>query len=154
MRLAVPFSCKTRICPSCIARRAEEVSADLVGRLLDVDHRHVVVSLPKTAGLRLRILEDRRLFRKLARLLHRILRKEMVRQIRVHRNRRGLLERAKPGIILAQHSWSSDLDFHPHWHLIVTDGVFTEENDFWTLFDWNVAAIQEKLRQRILAAFP
>ncbi len=37
--------------------------------------------------------------------------------------------------------------------MIVTDGVFTEDGAFWSLFDWDIAAIQEKLRQRILAAF-
>ena len=33
IELAVPFSCKTRTCPSCAKRRAEEVAANLVERL-------------------------------------------------------------------------------------------------------------------------
>ena len=81
IELAVPFSCKTRICPSCAKRRAEEVAANLVERLPAVGHRHLVVTIPRKAGLRLRILEDPKLFRKLAQIIVRVLRRQMVRQL-------------------------------------------------------------------------
>lgn len=34
--MAIPFSCKTRICPSCIARKAETTAIHLLGRLPEV----------------------------------------------------------------------------------------------------------------------
>ena len=128
IELAVPFSCKTRTCPSCAKRRAEEVAANLVERLPVVGHRHLVVTIPKKAGLRLRILEEPKLFRKLAQIIVRVLRRQMVRQLPA--NRKELLDLVKPGILMTQHSFSSDLSFHPHWHIIVSDGVFTPEGDF------------------------
>jgi hypothetical protein len=113
--LAVPFSCKSRICPSCIARRAEETAIALEEKLPRVAHRHVVISLPKRMGLRLRVREDRRLFRKLGRIVVRVLRRHLARQllVRIHRNRRSELENAVPGIVIAQHSWADTLGWHP-----------------------------------------
>ena len=67
--MGVPFSCKTRICPSCVKRRAEETAANLVERLPEVPHRHLVVTIPRKAGLRLRVLQDPKLFRKIAQVI-------------------------------------------------------------------------------------
>jgi hypothetical protein len=151
IELAVPFSCKTRTCPSCAKRRAEEVAANLVERLPVVGHRHLVVTIPKKAGLRLRILEEPKLFRKLAQIIVRVLRRQMVRQLPA--NRKELLDLVKPGILMTQHSFSSDLSFHPHWHIIVSDGVFTPEGDFIPLWNWDTQALLEDLRTSILRAF-
>ena len=151
IELAVPFSCKTRICPSCAKRRAEEVAANLVERLPAIGHRHLVVTIPRKAGLRLRILEDPKLFRKLAQIIVRVLRRQMVRQLSA--NRKELLDVVKPGILMTQHSFSSDLSFHPHWHIIVSDGVFTPEGDFIPLWHWDTQALLEDLRASILRAF-
>ena len=151
IELAVPFSCKTRTCPSCAKRRAEEVAANLVERLPVVGHRHLVVTIPKKAGLRLRILEEPKLFRKLAQIIVRVLRRQMVRQLSA--NRKELLDVVKPGILMTQHSFSSDLSFHPHWHIIVSDGVFTPEGDFIPLWHWDTQALLEDLRASILRAF-
>ncbi|MBI3924595.1 MAG: transposase zinc-binding domain-containing protein [Armatimonadetes bacterium] len=43
--LAVPFSCQTRICPCCIARKAEQAALQLDERLPLVAHRHLVISM-------------------------------------------------------------------------------------------------------------
>ena len=154
IELAVPFSCKTRICPSCAKRRAEEVAANLVERLPATAHRHLVVTIPRKAGLRLRIFEDPKLFRKLAQIIVRVLRRQMVRQLSVYPDRKKeLLKVAKPGILMTQHSFSSDLSFHPHWHVIVSDGVFTPEGDFIPLWNWDTQALLEDLRTSILRAF-
>ena len=53
--MAVPFSCKQRICPSCSNRRAEDVSDRLLEQLPQVTYRHVVVTLPMKMGLRKRL---------------------------------------------------------------------------------------------------
>ena len=151
--LAVPFSCKTRICPSCIARKAEQNAAQLGERLPPVAHRHLVISLPKKMALRLRLQEDRRLFRKLARVVTRVLRKHMTANIHVHRSRRDELKKARPGIVMAQHSWGDSLGWHPHYHLALSDGVFTREGDFYTLFDWRPQELADSLRRPILRAF-
>ncbi|MBI3929083.1 MAG: transposase [Armatimonadetes bacterium] len=70
--------------------------------------------------------------------------------IRLHRHRREELERARPGIIMAQHSWGDDLHFHPHWHLCISDGVFSQHGDFFPLFDWQPEVLREALRCSII----
>jgi hypothetical protein len=78
----------------------------------------------------------------------------MVRQVSMNRHRKSELEKVlKPGILMCQHSFSSDLSFHPHWHLIVSDGVFTPDGDFYHLWNWDTKAILENLRSSILRAF-
>lgn len=154
IQMGVAFSCKTRICPSCIKRRAEETAANLVERLPEVAHRHVVVTIPRKAGLRLRVLQDPKLFRKIARIVVRVLRRQMVRQVSMNRHRKRELENVlKPGILMCQHSFASDLSFHPHWHLIVSDGVFAPNGDFYHLWNWDTEAILDDLRSSILQAF-
>jgi hypothetical protein len=160
-QMGVPFSCKTRICPSCVKRKAEEAAANLTERLPSVAHRHVVVTIPRKAGLRLRILQDPTLFRKVAQIIVRVLRRQMVRQVSMNRHRKSELNNVlKPGILMCQQvlplrrdSFASDLSFQPHWHLVVSDGVFCPDGDFSHLWDWDVQAILEDLRSSILRAF-
>ena len=78
----------------------------------------------------------------------------MVRQTSMNRHRKSELEKVlKPGILMCQHSFASDLSFHPHWHLIISDGVFTPDGDFYHLWSWDTEAILEDLRSSILGAF-
>lgn len=50
LHLAVPYSCKTRVCPSCVNRRAEVLAHSLAEKLPEVDYRHLVITLPKKMG--------------------------------------------------------------------------------------------------------
>lgn len=154
IEMGVPFSCKSRICPSCVKRRAEEMAANLTERLPEVAHRHIIFTIPRKAGLRLRILEDPKLFRKIAQIITRVLHRQMAKQLSIHRNRKKeLKDQVLPGILMCQHSFSSDLSFHPHWHVVVSDGVFTPEGDFITLWNWDVEALLEDFRSSVLRAF-
>ena len=60
--MAVAFSCKTRVCLSCINRRAEVLSYSLAEKLPEGDYRHLVVTLPKKMGLRKRFQLGARVF--------------------------------------------------------------------------------------------
>ncbi len=53
--LVVPFSCKSRVCPSCSARRMSEQAAHMVARLLpaDVPYRQWVITFPSDLARRL-----------------------------------------------------------------------------------------------------
>jgi hypothetical protein len=53
---------------------------------------------------------------------------------------------------VAQHTWSDDLDYHPHLHICITDGVFTQEGEFYSPWDWKPAELKEKLRRKVLKA--
>jgi len=65
IHVAVPFSCKTRVCPSCVNRRAECLSHSLAEKLPEGDDRHLVVTMPKKMGLRKRFQRDTRLHRQI-----------------------------------------------------------------------------------------
>jgi len=107
------FSCKTRgFCPSCHAKRLEEwgewVRETL---LLDVPHRQVVFTIPKT--LRIFFKFRRKLLGELCRCA--------VKALSVYF---GVLtgEALVPGIIVAVQTFGDRINFHPHLHLLVTEG--------------------------------
>ncbi len=150
IRMAVPFSCKTRVCPSCVNRRAEDVSHSLVEKLPHVAYRHLVVTVPIKMGLRKRFRSDRRLLRAMARLIQRVLCRWMPQQIGCHRNRREQRDKALPGVISACQTFGKGLKAHPHWHLLVTDGCFFPDGSFWQQGYWDVEGLHDVLRTAIL----
>ena len=149
IKIAVPYSCKTRICPSCVNRRAEDLSHQLVERLPAQSYRHVVITFPKKMGLRKRFQQDPTLYRKFGRLLHRTLSTWMVERTRCQRNRREDKARAMPGIIMATQSFGDELKPHAHYHLLVSDGVFFPEGEFYSL-SWDETELRERIRQAVL----
>ncbi len=150
IHMAVPFSCKTRVCPSCVNRRAECLSHSLAEKLPEGDYRHVVVTLPIKMGLRKRFQRDTRLHRQIGRLIHRVIGRWMAAQIGCHRNRREERDKARPGIIMAVQSFGSDLKSHVHFHLLVTDGVYFPDGSYYALGYWDQASLLSELRHSIL----
>ena len=150
IHLAVPFSCKTRVCPSCVNRRAECLSYSLAEKLPEGDYRHLVVTLPKKMGLRKRFQLDTRLHRQIGRLVHRVIGRWMASQIGCHRNRREEKERARPGIIMAVQSFGAGLKSHVHFHILVSDGVYFPDGNYYALGYWDEAALLSQLRHSIL----
>ena len=150
IHVAVPFSCKTRVCPSCVNRRAECLSHALAEKLPEGDYRHLVVTLPKKMGLRKRFQRDTRLHRQIGRLVHRVIGRWMASQIRCHRSRRAEKEQARPGIIMAVQSFGSGLKAHIHYHILVTDGVFFPDGDYYALGYWDQSSLLSQLRHSIL----
>ena len=150
IHMAVPFSCKTRICPSCTNRRAECLSHSLAEKLPDGDYRHLVVTIPKKMGLRLRFQRDTRLHRQIARLVHRVISRWMASQIGCHRNRRDQKEHARPGIIMAVQTFGAGLKAHVHFHILISDGVYFPDGNYYPLGFWDQPALLSQLRHSIL----
>ena len=106
-------ACKTRgFCPSCHAKRREEwgqwVRETL---LLDMAHRQVVLTIPKT--LRIFFKYRRRLLGELSRA--------SVKALTVYFEALAG-EPLVPGIIVAVQTFCDRINFHPHLHLLVTEG--------------------------------
>ena len=150
IHMAVPFSCKTRVCPSCINRRAEVLSHSLAEKLPEGDYRHLVVTLPKKMGLRKRFQLDTRLHRQIGRLVHRVITRWMARQVGCHRNRREERDKARLGIIMAVQSFGSGLKPHVHFHILVTDGVYFPDGSYFALGFWDQPSLLGELRHSIL----
>jgi Putative transposase/Transposase zinc-binding domain len=115
----IPFSCKGRgVCPSCNARRMCEVAAHLTDHVLPpLPTRQWVLSVPKR--LRPYLQHDTRVAGTVLRIFLRAI--------------RTTLRRASPsapsgtqlGAVSFFHRFGSSLNVHPHFHLVVLDGVFS-----------------------------
>jgi hypothetical protein len=118
----VAFSCKARIlCPSCHAKRLEIWSDWLHHELLyAVPHRQYVFTVPKR--LRPFFLYDRRLLGVLSRVAYRTLHDFM----RTTCREPGVV----PGVVACIQTHGSLVNFHPHLHLLVTDGAFRPGGTF------------------------
>ena len=113
MERLLMFSCKTRgFCPSCHAKRREEWGAWMREKLiLDTPHRQVVFTIPKM--LRIFFKFNRSLLSELC-----LCGKEaLVKYLRTVTGRQ-----LTPGIIAVIQSFGSKINFHPHIHILITEG--------------------------------
>lgn len=75
----------------------------------------------------------------------------MAAQVGCHRNRREQRERARPGIIMAVHSFGSGLKSHVHYHILVSDGVYFPDGNYYALGLWDQPSLLSQLRGSILS---
>ncbi|MCH7665638.1 MAG: transposase zinc-binding domain-containing protein, partial [Acidobacteria bacterium] len=118
----IAFSCKLRgLCPSCHQKR-ELLWVDWAERELleDVPHRQVVFTIPKR--LRIFFRYDRKLLGELAGCAWRALKIYFA----TYFDGAG----ATPGAAGFLQTSGELLNFHPHVHVLLTDGGFTPEGTF------------------------
>jgi hypothetical protein len=141
----VAFRCKGRqFCPSCHARRLAEWSLWLDERLLlDVPHRQVVLTLPKR--LRPYFSYDHRRLGGLSRVAYHTLSRYL---------QAGLGERdLAPGAIVCAQTFGALAHWHPHLHVLLTDGAFAPDGGFRPAPPHHPAVLQESFRRAVLAWF-
>ena len=141
----VAFSCKTRyFCPSCHAKRLEVWADWLEHELLyAVPHRQFVFTVPKR--LRPFFLYDRRLLGLLSRVAYRTLR-DFLRT--TMREPDGV-----PGVVSSIQTFGTLANWHPHLHLLVTDGLFRPDGTFLHLGFHQIEVLTEAFRRALLRAF-
>jgi hypothetical protein len=115
----VPHSCKSRFCPTCGKHATDRWADGVLNDLLDVPYHHVVLSVP--AHLRGVFAFNRPtslslLFRAAADALNQWARE-------VHGMRLGM--------VLVLHTFGGDLKWHPHLHLLVTEGGLSLDGKRW-----------------------
>jgi hypothetical protein len=139
------FSCKCRyFCPSCHAKRLALWSLWLEETLLaDVPHRQVVLTVPKR--LRPYFLYDRTLLGDLSRVAART----VTAFIRATLGEHDL----SVGIVASIQTHGSLANWHPHLHLLVTDGGFRPDGTFVRLPLHDVATLTEAFRRAVLRRF-
>ena len=139
------FSCKCRyFCPSCHAKRLAIWTQWLDTTLLaPVPHRQVVFTIPKR--LRAYCLYRRRLLGEIARVAART----VTTAIRTLTGERDLAV----GIVACLQTHGSRANWHPHLHLLVTDGGFRPDGTFvsWPVHD--TARLTEAFRRAVLRLF-
>ncbi len=136
------FSCKCRyFCPSCHAKRLALWGIWLEETLLaEVPHRQVVLTVPKR--LRPYFLYDRTLLGDLSRVAARTI----TSFIRTTMGEHDL----SVGIVSSIQSHGSLANWHPHLHLLVTDGGFRPDGTFVRLPLHDVATLTEAFRRAVL----
>lgn len=102
-------SCGHRFCPTCGVHATNKWAKNILSRLLNIRHYHIVMTLP---------YKLRRLAQRNGDLLHNLLFIIAAKVIQEWFAAKGLL----CGIIAVLHTAGSDLKYHPHVHLIVSAG--------------------------------
>ena len=139
------FSCKCRyFCPSCHAKRLAIWTQWLDTTLLaPVPHRQVVLTIPKR--LRAYCLYRRRLLGEIARVAART----VTAAIRTLTGERDLAV----GIVACLQTHGSRANWHPHLHLLVTDGGFRPDGTFVTWPVHDTVRLTEAFRRAVLRLF-
>lgn len=114
---AIPLACKSRICPSCGKKYADQWADKLAETLFAVSHRHMVFTIPEE--LRKVLDEDRRLLKTLMDAVSNTM-QQMIKE------RRG----AVPGVVCVLHIYGKDLNLNPHVHVLVTEGGLTRKGEW------------------------
>ena len=146
------FSCKQKaFCPSCSARRMVETAAHLVDNVLPrTPFRQWVITFPKRIRWHLRNRPE------VASSLLRILLRAVETTIR---NRSPGAPTGSPiGAVSFRHLFGSTLNPHPHFHCLITNGVFASSRDHEAVFHEaldlsprDIRSAQAKVRKRTLA---
>jgi hypothetical protein len=134
------YSCKGRhFCPSCHQKRVVEFGEFLCTSVLaKVPHRHIVFSLPKI--IRRNFLYDRKLLGKMSRCGWECLEFFL---------KASCPGDSMPGAVVAIQTFGDFLSFHPHLHILISDGCFQGENEFTRApaFDWE--KLEELFKRKI-----
>jgi hypothetical protein len=136
------FSCKGRwFCPSRHQKKVQLFGALLTETILfPVPHRHFTFAIPKM--LRPYFRFDRDLLKDLCRIAHECL----LDYLRTTLN----LPHGLPGIVMAIHTFGEHLDFHPHLHALVADGLYVRSGLFYVLPDVSLKPLKELFRARVI----
>jgi len=113
-------SCRNRHCPKCQSLAQEKWVIDRLARILPVQHFHVVFTLPAAlrslAAYRPAVIYNL-LFKTASATLLEV--------------GRGKKLGALLGVTAVLHTWTRELELHPHLHCIVTAGGLAPDGDRW-----------------------
>jgi hypothetical protein len=137
-----PFSCRGRsFCPSCEKKKqllwAEWLQKEV---LAPVPHRHVVLTMPRL--LRGIFRRRRDLLGDLAQCSAEALSEYLRRQLGAN---------SRPGIVVSIATSGDLVQWHPHGHLLVSDGAFSDDGRFHPLATWDGETVMKLFRERLLA---
>jgi hypothetical protein len=105
-----------------------------------VPHRHVVATIPRFL---------RRIFLKRRELLLDL--SQSVAEAIVEYMRRMLGDQVRPGVVVSIATSGDLLQWHPHAHVLTTDGAFSDDGAFHPFVDWDGKDLMALFRERLLA---
>ena len=108
----VPYTCKSRFCPSCGNMYNQKRSFSISSKLISCVHRHCVFTIPEE--LRVFFLKDRSL---LGELFHSV--RDAILRMFFKINKTELFT---PGLVCVLHTFGRDLKWNPHIHALISEG--------------------------------
>ena len=105
-----------------------------------VSHRHLVLTMPRLL---------RGIFRKRRELLLDL--SQCSAEAIAEYMRTQLGAELRPGIVVSIATSGDMLQWHPHGHLLVTDGAFSDDGTFHPLATWDMDTLMRLFRERLLA---
>jgi hypothetical protein len=158
-----PFSCRGRsFCPSCEKKKQLLWAEWLQKEVLEpVPHRHVVLTMPRLLRGIFRnarsefgrsssiAIASRSLGRKRRELLLDLSQCAAEALAEYMRIRVG--PDTRPGIVVSIATSGDLLQWHPHGHILVTEGAFSDDGAFHPLETWDADAVMKLFRERLLA---
>ena len=136
------FSCRARwFCPSCHQKKVIVFGEFMINNVVcPVPHRQYVFSIPKM--LRVYFRYDRKLLTQLCKAAYESLQEYM------------RLELGKPkgeaGIVMAIQTFGEYLNFHPHLHAVVADGLYTHGGMFYVMPGRDTRPLEELFRAKVI----
>ena len=120
-RFWVYHGCRNRACPACHGRQIRDWLAARQVELLPCDYYHVVATVPE--GMRHLFLSDQK-------FMYALFMKTVAGAVTdLARDRKYL--GATPGILTVLHTWTGQMHYHPHVHLLVTGGGVSDNGQSW-----------------------
>lgn len=138
------LGCNSRLCSRCGKRYADRWSAELAGKMFDVPHRHIVMTI--ASELCCLIRSDRSLMKvlmdsciqALSDTFSYFLRRDVI-----------------AGAIVVLHPFGRDLGFRPHLHVLATEGGFDKRNGNQFVHKWFIpfGALRKTWQYQVLTRF-
>ena len=117
------LSCNSRVCPRCGRRHLKKWVKKTVERMLDINHSHLIFTLPSDIWL---LIEDNwDCINELSNATFRVLKETM---------RRSAKQEINPGMICALHTYGNDIKWNVHFHTIITEGGLTKNNFYKSVY--------------------
>jgi hypothetical protein len=117
----VYHGCRNRACPACHGRRMRDWLGARQAELLPCDYYHIVATVPE---------ETRHLFLSDQKFMYSLFMKTVAGAV-IELARDPKYVGATPGILMVLHTWTGQLHYHPHVHLLVTGGGVTADGQSW-----------------------
>ena len=136
----VPFRCKSRFCPTCGVKYAQERSTSMSFKLIKCTHRHCVFTIDEQ--LRPFFLKDRSLLN----CLFRAVRSVMLRLFYKLNKSRNFV----PGFICVLHTFGRPLEWNPHIHCLISQGAFSDDGFWRTVRYFNFTYLRKSFQTALL----
>jgi len=120
-RFWVYHGCRNRACPACHGRQMRNWLQARQAELLPCDYYHLVATVPE---------EIRYLFLSDQKFMYALFMKTVAGAVTDLTGDRKYLG-ATPGILMVLHTWTHQMHYHPHVHLLVTGGGVSDDGQSW-----------------------